>query len=299
MRYARVKRKNAPNRGKQFFLITAAVIGVYIALSNFLAGPDVQSCDTQSLAYCGCPKDQSQISKRHLLLIDVTDQPPAGKKEDLSQLLRTFGSEHKGLSEWLSSGRRSELMTVFVIGSVTPSDSLATASFCKAPPKVSLFIQGQKREKRHLEDVEKIVSRVLRETYAAQGNTQSKIVESISTLTSSSSAWAEGSALILASDLRENSAQCGFFETTQVTKPALSGSLCMEYFKNIRANMYSISSKGETPSRAFICRFDSKEPKIGLNAYWDDVFLDATGFKPIRTCSYSDIQKIHHGSAGR
>jgi hypothetical protein len=287
-------RKNKTNiknnvNGKKFFLFVLATFIIWFSFTLFVEGNELKVCKDKDFSNCGCPIEKTFIENKHVLLVDITDPVPEGKREDLSQLISSFGTTNEGLFKWISNGRKSDLLTVALVGSKTPSETVPLVSLCKFPPKISMFMLGD-LESNLKKNFEKLTEYALLKVYEGQKKTESRIVETTAVFTSSSAYWNKGSALILASDLRENSTQCGLFEISEVVSLDRLSPFCKQIFENLRFNMnVSNSSK---PSRAFICRFDAKDPKAGLKKYWDDIFYNSTGVNPVYTCDMSEVFKI-------
>jgi len=292
------KRKSTTvGNGKRLFLLTLVLVTPIVAFLLYFKPPDLYVCNDKDQNHCGCPVekktgiDQSKIGKKHLLLIDVTDKLPEGKRDDLAQVVRRFSDENVSLSEWLSSGRKSEMLSVFLIGPKDPANTRAEASLCKLPPKLSMLLVAKTKTTNVISESSRVTQKIVDRAYSFDRYGESRIVESIATITSSATHWAAGSALILASDLRENSVQCGLFERDEVKNRGRPSQACQQFFSDIRTNMHQTDSKLSI-SRAFICRFSTKDPKEGLKAYWDEMFFQAIEVNPYYTCSINEALEV-------
>jgi len=291
------KPKPTGGNGKRLFLLVLAIFIPIVAFATYLAPPELHACKDEDRNYCGCPVDgkngidQSNIGRRHVLLIDVTDKLPEGKRDDLIQILRRFSAENSNMFDWIGKGKRSEMLSVFFIGPKDPANTRTEASLCKMPPKLSMFLVAKTKTTNAIAGSSRIADKIVERAYSFDKYGESRIVESIATITSSSTHWTPGSALILASDLRENSVQCGLFENQGVKIQGRPSHACDQFFSDIRKNMHQTDSRSAM-SRAFICRFSTKDPVQGLKAYWDEVFFQSIKLNPYYTCSINEALDI-------
>lgn len=113
---------------------------------------------------------------------------------------------------------------------------------------------------------------------------QSAIVETLATIVKSSSHWTPGSTLILASDLLENTNECGWFEKTSTipsskSVPGVCQSMIRQFQEGLRPNQ---TYKGA--SVVVFCTLPGKETKPGLHAFWSGIAQGALDADALYTC---------------
>lgn len=239
---------------------------------------------------CTCPSDPNEINRRNLFVVDTTDPLRAGKIADIEELLRTSASGSKGLLDWLKDGKRPDQTSVYLLSNTAPPDMRPVAIFCTQPPEISVALGNTGRKIRELQALHS--SKVTSALQKLEGGTsaeQSPIVETLAILTSNSSAWRPGGALILASDLFQNTNKCGFFERVQrIPSVDALPDACMQDVRTLQEKIRP-SSTYPGSSVVALCELPGKTRKEGLIGFWREIFQEPLGYDVLLTCDAKEI----------
>jgi len=224
------------------------------------------------------------------LIVDTTDHLRAGKVSDIEELLRAFASGSKGLFDWLKDGKRPDQTSVYLLSDEAPADMKPIAVFCSRPPEISLILGSTGRKLHELQTLYSTkVTSALQKLKGGTSADQSPIVETLAILTSNSSAWRPGGTLILASDLLQNTAKCGFFENAQkVSSLSTLPSACMQDVRTLQEKIRP-SPTYPGPSVIALCELPGKNRKEGLIGFWREIFQNPLGYDVLLTCDVKEI----------
>jgi len=248
------------------------------------------SCNPVFDVACACPSDPNDVKRRNLLIVDTTDPLRAGKVSDIEELLGTFASGSKGFVEWIRDGKKPDQTSVFLLSNVAPPDMRPIAVFCTQPPAVSIAAGNTGEKIRELQLLHSAhVTSALKKLEGGKGADQSPIVEALAILTGNASAWRPGGTIILASDLVQNTAQCGFFERLQNIPPVSRlPSTCIQEIRTLRERIRPSSTYPEATVVA-LCEIPGKTRKDGLLAFWREIFQEPLGYDVLLTCDPQEI----------
>lgn len=287
MKYKKPFTTNRPQKGKQYFWTALLVFIGFMTISFGLSAPDLQNCKQTDLQFCGCPADKAEIGGRSIILIDATDPIPLAKVSDLKELLEEMILTPSRFFTWMSNGKKSDLVSIYLLNRDPAAGMTPVASFCQLPPVIGrLFSDMSKTQqeesikvlRENIQDANLLSAKI-------EASPQSEIIRTLATITSNASSWVNGSNLVVLSDLLENSSTCGFFERSAVPSYQNINDQCARWLDRLKAN---ISSPKTTVA---ICEIPTKQPKAGLVSFWNDVFFNATGANPIYTCSLKSIRE--------
>lgn len=271
--------------GKTIFFWSLLSLASLVAVSLLLQPTDVKSCDQSNLVDCGCPLDRSSIDKKNIILIDATDTVPQSKLPDIEELIISFTKPNE-TSTWLAKGKKVDKTSIYVLNSDSPVEMLPVASFCQLPPDMAFNyfsnLTGNQIiaiNKSILLAVKKSINKVKKFT----ASKTSEIIRTIAATSSNGKDWKDGSKYVVVSDLYENSSGCGFFDKSPVMPFASIPQVCKKLTEEIAKN---ISDDSATIA---LCRIQSKDIKLGMKEFWDEVFLNASGRKPLWTCDANKI----------
>lgn len=283
-----IKKTKQQNHGKKYFAI-ALLFLVTLAISNIVfSPPEVKECkkNKELILECACPSDSKYIGQKNIILIDASSPIPLSKLNDVNQITQQLAQSDIGIFNWVFNGKRVDQTSIYVLNKDLPVDMTPVASFCQLPPELALDyfspFTGAKIQsmKNALFDAVNTASSGIRDFASAK---TSEIVKAVATVTSNSSTWKNGSTFILVSDLYENSSTCGWFEKEGVPNLNNISLTCKHQVETI--SQYMSSDK----TTVAICTIHSKDMKIGLKDFWDQVFYSANGFKPRYTCDPIEI----------
>ncbi len=294
MRYSSSRTIRPTGNGRKVFfgaLISASLLfAVYFVISPPSLGElkcervDPTSPDNGSVG-CGCPDRDDAIRRRNVLIIDTTDSLRDGKVDDIERLISAFGTSPLPLLEWLSSGKKTDMTSIFVLADKPVADMRPLAKFCSPPPRVAQQIGATVQDINALaRNMKARTSEVVLGLHAASNSSQSPIVETLATIVRSSSHWSPGSTLILASDLIENSPACGWFEKLP-TIPSLNSvpSGCDNLVRTLQEGLRPNQAHPDTSVVAF-CTLPGKSEKPGLRAFWSDISKGALQSDALFSC---------------
>ena len=209
----------------------------------------------------GCPTDKNQIGLKNIVILDITDAIPKSSIGNLEMLFDLATSEQPN---WLTTGKKVDQTTFYILSSSNPSDMEPIGIFCKKPP--SEVIGLTESELKMTKNKELIKNRIasLSSTVKNQDEaTRSKIIQTIATVTSSAN-WKNGSNLILFSDLEEISPECGNFAKNVPNVQEVSSD-CKKWIAIAKANM----SNNNTKSDIKFCEIlRDKAKQDGLIEFW-------------------------------
>jgi len=285
----KIKTKHQSKNGKKILAGTVSAVVAFALIFIVLSPPDVIPCNKGSLADCGCPSSKSDISSKNLLLIDVTDPIRATKVGDLKSLVAEGIAGEEAFWEWLMNGKRVSKTSLYLITNQPPADTKPLAVFCSAPPKISQFFSNSSFKDIRIaqsESTRKVEDTLLKLTQNGT-SARSPIIESLATYTSNASAWSKNGTLTLASDLLENSDECGFFEH-KTSIPEFSKTTfavgCQSKLETMTANL------GDYPTIA-LCKLPGKGDKPGLTEFWRGLFQGTTQLDVVMTCDWNEIKR--------
>lgn len=283
------QKKRKTKNGKTWFIAAAIALLTIFSTTFLLQSPALKKCDTSKhdLEECGCPMDTELIGKKNIVLIDASDKVPVSKFKDIEELINSFTKPSQTL-EWLHKSKRVDKTSIYVLNVNSPVEMLPIASFCQLPPEISVNYFGVLTGKEINELNKSIISAIsmaVSDVAKYTATKTSEIMRTIATTSSNSSEWKDGSNYVMVSDLYENSQSCGFFDKNSVPTFSSVSTTCKKWADIIAANM------GSEKTTVAICRIHSKDMKPGLKNFWDDVFFEATGRKPIYTCDVSKISE--------
>ena len=283
-----IKKTKQQNHGKKYFAI-ALLLLVTLAISNVVfSPPEVKECkkNTESTLECACPTDSKYIDKKNIILIDASSPIPKSKINDVNQLTHQLAQTDIGIFNWVFNGKRVDQTSIYVLNKDLPVNMIPVASFCQLPPELALdyfsSFTGATIASMNQSLLDAVNTATSGIEYFISAKT-SEIVKAVATVTSNSSNWKNGSTFILVSDLYENSTTCGWFEKQDVPNLNNISLTCKHQVEAI--SQYMSSDK----TTVAICTIHSKDMKIGLKDFWDQVFYSANGFKPRYTCDPFEI----------
>ena len=287
MKYTSKRNKSSDDHGRKVFIFTC-IFAIAFAIAFFAIQPPSYGdliCSENTGKGCGCPANPNEIRLRNVLIVDTTDPLRKGKYEDIERLVTSVGTTPLPLAEWLSNGKKTDMTSVFVLSDTPVADMQPIAKFCAPPPLLAQYVGFKGREIQELikSTTERAQNAITKVKDSSTAN-QSAIVESLSTIVKSSSHWTPGSTLILASDLIENSKECGWFEKAGTipplkSVPAVCQSMIRQFQEGLRPNE---TYKGA--STVALCTLPGKDTKPGLHAFWSEMVQGAMGSDALYTC---------------
>jgi hypothetical protein len=288
---SRSSREGGDTTARAVFYIVAAFAAIAV-LTYLIAKPlDFKAkCDPSRDIACGCPADPADIKRRNLLIVDTTDPLRAGKFADIEELLTEFASGSKSFYDWLMDGKQPDQTSVYLLSTVAPPDMRPIAVFCTQPPSISVAIGHTAKKIRELQSAySSAVSSTLRTLEQGRTADQSPIIEALAILTGNASAWRPGGTIILASDLLQNTPQCGYFEKIlKIPSLAQLPSSCMQEIRTLRERLRPTPTYPE-PAVVALCEAPGKPRKDGLLSFWRDVFQEPLGYDVLLTCHPREI----------
>jgi len=275
-----------------FFSILS--LAIFAAVSYFILKPLPlnAACDPLVDMACTCPSDPNQINRRNLFIVDTTDPLRQGKVDDIEELLKTFASGSKGLSDWLKDNKKPDQTSVYLLSNIAPADMRPIAIFCTQPPELLTALGTKGRDFRKIQKLQTSkVSTALQKLVGGKSAEQSPIVETLAIVTNNSSAWRPGSTLILASDLYQNTNKCGFFENAQrVPSVGSLPAACLQDVRNLQEKIRPNSTYSNT-SVVALCELPGKTRKEGLISFWREIFQEPLGSDVLFTCDTNEINQ--------
>lgn len=292
MKYTLSKKHNKQH-GKPLFFLMLGVLAFLVICGISLSPPEFKSCKKDEMtAECACPVDQKYIGKRNIIFVDVTDNMAKGKVQDVNRLISETAFREMGLSEWVSSGKKIEKTSVYLLADKKPVNMEPIASYCSLPPSVTWLVSEFSENQKN-----KIINGALSEVTDAinkinQQNavTYSHIVEGLAVATSNSSTWTSGGKLILISDLYENSQTCGDFYGQSIPLFKNANGQCKKWVEILGQNLTKNSGKNGNSTVA-ICQILSQKPKDGLIAFWKELFQSELQYDVLLSCDPQEIDQ--------
>ena len=287
------KSKNDLN-GKLFFFSSLFLFFLVVALWLLISPSEFNKCDTgKNLHECGCPLDKELISKRNVILLDITDPIAPGKFPDIRNLIESFAAEPEPFFKWLMNGKKVEMTSLYLLSEKIPADMLPIGKFCKPPPHIALIASSSNQKIKKMQSgIATELDEALLPLYQLSKAKASPIIETLAISTSNTTSWNPGGNLILVSDMLQNSEACGWFEKSDpIPKYSTTPSACGFYLSKLKANLQKTSLfRGNTNvSICLLPPIDGKKPKAGLLAFWHELFQDALSYDFIESCNPAEI----------
>lgn len=287
------KTKKANDTGKKWFLYCALPLLALVAgFAWFFSPPSFQECAKGEFnPKCLCPQDEKYIGKRNIIFVDVTDQLPKGKVQDLYRLIRDTAFPEHGFWDWIAHGRKVEKTSIYLLSNQKPTEMIPIASYCSFPPAATWLLTdlSAQQEKEIKNSAINDIARAVDTVVAKQDAGRSHIVEALATITSNASYWTPGSKLILLSDLYENSLTCGYFENSVVPSFNSVSQDCKTWVNRLGNHLVGQSKQTHKNSTVAVCQILSKPQKEGLIAFWRELFQSELGYDIIFSCDSQEI----------
>ena len=284
--------------GKSFFIATLSLFILLILLWYAVLPQESKICGTKSsLNECKCSINDEGISRKNIVLIDVTDKIFSGKYPDIKNIIYSYALTDESWSsffKWIFNGKKTEVTSVYLLTDKIPAQMLPIGEFCKLPPTIAMSVSLSKVKIKVVKD--NVINSIgdVMESIEVASKTPAKtspIIESISVITSNASSWAPGGDLVIVSDMLQNTIACGFFENNPIPNYSAIGAICKTYIDKFKANVQpSKIHRGKT--NTVVCLLppiDSKTPKSGLMSFWHEMFQDALNYDFISTCDPTEI----------
>lgn len=292
MKY-RSKPKNNSG-GKTFFFVTLSIFVVLVGGWFSILPHELQKCDPATgLKECGCPVDKDNISNRNVILVDITNQIPAGKMPDIENLIESYALKADSFFTWFGNGKKVEKTSIYVLSNSIPSSMLPIGSFCRPPPEIALIASTSNAKLKAMQaGVKAEIKNVMTPIRIANNAQTSPIIETIAVVTSNSTSWTPGGDLVLISDMLQNTAACGWFDgANSIPSYASTPKACKPYIDKFQANTQATSvNRGNTNiAVCLLPPIEGKQPKAGLLGFWHDFFQDAMSYDFIATCNPNEI----------
>lgn len=261
------------NKSNSKELVTIAVVVVLVVifsimayLMNYLTPPETDKC--------GCPSDE-YISKKNVVLIDITDPLPNISKPTLENIFNSASKNVDGFLSWVFNGKKVEKTTFFILSSTMPSEMLPIGSYCQQPPEYAFSIsEGNKKVSEQKKKINNEIENSIALVKENNSSTHSHIIEAISHL-SNSEYWSKGSTFTLFSDFEERSLACGDFTKNVPNFESLSKE-CKKWIDIARVNMYTKDNNSEF---VFCEIFRDKVKQDGLPKFWQEYAYFVTNNK--------------------
>jgi hypothetical protein len=258
--------------------------------------PDLKICDNKLSPECVCPNDEKYIGRRNIIFVDATDNIVSGKFDDLRRIIKEISFIEVGFFEWFNSGKKVDKTSIYILSDKKPVDMKPIASYCSLPPEFTWLLTdlSETKEKQvknaAINDVENALKKISEE----KNSTYSHIVEGLAVATSNSASWSAGSKLILVSDLYENSAACGQFESGIINNYSNISSECKRWADILGENLKrSTNHSKDKVSSVSICQILSKKQSNELISFWRELFQDQLGSDMKLTCDPNQIDERH------
>ena len=295
MKYKLQNKKNI-NNGKFIFYFALAFLTFLFLIAIFLKPPKFTDCTKEIDANCVCPADEKFIGQRNIIFVDATDEIIKGKVEDIYRIIRETAFSEPGLFQWIKNDKKVDKTSIYILADKKPIDMTPIATYCSFPPDITWLLTNLsaknelKIKKAAIEDIKNAINKIENE----KSSTKSYIVEGLAVATSNSSHWTAGSKLILASDLYENSPNCGYFETEKITSYASANQDCKRWVSILGENLNRVSDNSiNKKSSVSICQFLSKKQSQGLISFWQELFQSELNYAVKFTCDPQQIQDRH------
>jgi hypothetical protein len=294
---AKLRYKSKPKTaggGKKFFFSMLTVFIILIGGWFLILPTEFNKCETNtSSAECGCPTDKESISKKNIILIDVTDQIATGKFPDIKNLINSYALRPEPFLSWMANGKKVEMTSIFLLSDKIPAEMLPVVNFCRLPPEISLISSTSNSKIKNLKErIKNNLSEVLVPLHQLNTAKASPIIETISVVTSNSTNWTPGGDLVIVSDMLQNSAECGWFEKMDsIPIFTKTPSSCKFYIDKFQANSRPTELyKGKTNiAVCLLPPIDGKKPKVGLRAYWHEFFQGVLSYDFLESCNPNEI----------
>lgn len=273
--------------------IASFIAILFFAASHFFKPPEFTACEKGKLdPRCVCPADEQYIGKRNIIFVDTTDKIPDGKIEDLYRLIRETAFVEQDFWKWITSGKKVEKTSIYLLSNQKPVDMVPIASYCSFPPDTTwLFTELSATQEKKIKevavaDVKKAVNGIL----AHNDTGRSHIVQALATVTSNATYWKAGSKLIALSDLYENSATCGYFEGGIIPLFSNITPECKKWVDILGKNLarQSKNTIDKERSNVAVCQILSKNQQSGIITFWRELF-QSQGLGVIFTCDPHEI----------
>ncbi len=294
LRYQTKRKKNGG--GKVFFLATLTLFVVLIGGWYAILPHEFKKCESSKHLYeCGCPTDSDAISRRNVIVIDTTDAIPSGKLPDIENLITSYALKAEPFFAWLKNAKRVEMTSVYLLSDKIPSAMLPIGKFCRPPPDIALIASTSNVKMRKMQEGIKVE---LEDAFKPLRNLSpakvSPIIETLAVVTSNATSWTPGGDLILVSDMLQNTASCGWFDSqNSIPKYSNTTNACRVYIDRFQANIQptKVNSGKTNIAVCLLPPIDGKQPKQGLMGYWHEFFQDALSYDFIESCSPNDINE--------
>jgi len=289
----RSKPKNN-NGGKTFFFVTLSIFIVLVGGWFSILPYEFQKCDpATSLKECNCPADKDNISNKNVILVDITNQIPAGKIPDIENLIESYALKADSFFTWFGNGKKVEKTSIYVLSNSIPSSMLPIGTFCRPPPEIALIASTSNSKLKAMQaGVKEEIKNVMRPILQANNAQTSPIIETMAVVTSNATAWTPGGDFVLISDMLQNTAECGWFDGgNSIPTYNSTPKTCRPYIDKFQANTQPTSiNRGKTNvAVCLIPPIQGKQPKAGLMSFWHEFVQDALNYDLIATCNPSEI----------
>ncbi len=288
---------NTSSSGKKLFFIAMFLLGLIFVVMIVAEPPQLKSCGKVPTPDCVCPEDEKYIGKRNIIFIDATDDIVGGKFDDIKRILKEVSFSDIGFFKWLTSGKKIEKTSVYILSDKKPVDMQPIATYCSFPPEFTWLLTdlSESKEKQIKVAATEDIANALIKIRNEKNSTFSHIVEGLAVATSNSASWVGGSKLVIVSDLYENSSTCGQFETGQITNYANVNKGCKKWAEILGENLKKTSIDSiDKVSSVSICQILSKKQSDELILFWRDLFQSQLPYDIKLTCDPQQMQDRHN-----
>jgi len=288
---------NSSSSGKKLFFIATLLLGLIFVVMMVAEPPQFKSCSEALTPDCVCPEDEKYIGKRNIIFIDATDDVVGGKFDDLKRILKEVSFSDVGFIKWLTTGKKIEKTSVYILSDKKPVDMKPIASYCSFPPEFTWLLTdlSESKEKQVKVAATNDVENALRKIRNEKNSTYSHIVEGLAVATSNSASWVAGSKLVIVSDLYENSSICGQFEAGRISNYENVSKECKRWADILGENLKKSSADSiDKVSSVSICQILSKKQSDELILFWRELFKSQLGYDIKLTCDPQQIQDRHN-----
>jgi hypothetical protein len=287
---------NSSSNGKKLFFIAMLMLGIIFFATVVAEPPKFKSCGKELTPDCVCPENEKYIGKRNIILIDATDDVVGSKFDDLKRILKEVSFSDVGFFKWLTSGKKIEKTSVYILSDKKPVDMQPIAAYCSFPPEFTWLLTDLSESKERqvkvaaTNDIENALKKIRNE----KNSTYSHIVEGLAVATSNSASWVAGSKLVIVSDLYENSSLCGQFETGRISNYDNVSKECKRWADILGENLKKSSvASVDKVSSVSVCQILSKKQSDELILFWRELFKSQLGYDIKLTCDPQQIQDRH------
>lgn len=301
MRYRTTTRRAGEGHGRKAFWAFSAAALIIVAGLASIRPPAFTDCKTIDNTRCGCPGSPDAIKRRNVIVVDTTDALRKGKYADIELLISSFAGGGKPFADWIADGKKADVTSIFLLGTEAPPDMQPIATFCSMPPAAAMLASDfNAYQMRRLEEAQKAeVKAAVEKAVSATGAIRSPIIEALSVIAGNASHWSPGGNLILVSDLLQNTAECGLFESAGKVPPfAAIPRTCRPFVVNLQERLRPTTTYRE-PSVVALCTLPGKQPKEGLLAFWREIFQHALGYDVVLSCDPLEIDSRRSSLASR